>query len=134
VNWAYIAGFFDGEGSVVSMMNYALSPSIEMSQSKVVGKLLLEDIQKFLKENGIESSVRERLTSPSHLGKQPVYNLRLRSVEGVQKFILSTLPYLRIKRAVAQDVMRFRKLYPPRYRGYRERNPNGTFSDERKRR
>lgn len=110
MNWAYVAGFFDGEGSIGLGVNKRFV-RLTFAQSRTRGLLLLQEIQVFLASHGIVSHVHE--THFPRLGKQRMYQLRINGVEGAKLFLDATLPYLRIKRTEAQDAIRFRTMYPP---------------------
>src|SRR5262249_10166541 len=72
------------------------------------------EIAVFIQENGINKAhVKVLGVNFPKLGKKPMFQLRLRSIPDCTKFLLSVMPYLRIKRTEAQDVLRARKLWPP---------------------
>lgn len=112
-SWPYIAGFFDGEGSVFlrSGCNY-IAPIVQIYQGGPSGKALLEAMQSWLAERGIERAVIS-CPRPSGHGKV-VFVLRFEGRRDVSRFISSALPHLHIKKAAAQDVLRFVRMYPQR--------------------
>jgi hypothetical protein len=114
MNWAYIAGFMDGEGSITFRQSTAtFSIEIAIAQSGSRGLELLEEICAFLKSHEIASSVlihNQKVT----LSKKPMYQLRMAKRKSVQKFLTNLMPYLRIKKVKAQDALRTFKLFPPR--------------------
>jgi hypothetical protein len=115
MNWAYIAGFFDGEGSVhVPMGNRCMGSEVAIHQGWLRGKFTLEEIAQFLASNDIRCRVKLR-DSPSVLARRhaPMFILRITGGENVRRFYLGVAPYLRIKRTEFQDAMRFRKMFPP---------------------
>ena len=114
MNWAYIAGFFDGEGSVFPLMHNRRSPVVEISQSQTRGFLLLTEIQQFLGIHNILSTVKPLRARRSSLGKRPMYKLRIGHSNDALQFLQTAMPYLRVKRAEAQDVIRFHRMYPPK--------------------
>ena len=105
VNWAYIAGFFDGEGNVGV---YGRTPAVTMTQTNEV---VLRKIQGFLGTVGIKSSMYgyKPYRSSTH---NFVWKLSIRSKESTEKFLHGVIPYLCVKKVVAQDVQRFVQLYP----------------------
>lgn len=121
MNWAYVAGFTDGEGyigwargkcrpvdSVASCNNG--SPRILLGQSGERGLMLLEAIKSFLEENGIHSTVGKH-KAPKRYNLQP-YRLQISGRQDAHRFLASTLPFLFMKRTPAQDILRFMKVYP----------------------
>jgi len=114
IGWAYIAGFFDGEGCVKVRPEYSHghgygTPMISISQTRDRGKLLLDEIQEFLLGHNILSKVRSY--TPRNLEHQQAWTLWIHSRPGVCLFIQRVLPYVKIKKVEAQDVLRYSKLY-----------------------
>lgn len=121
INWAYVAGFFDGEGSITNRIGCA-TPQISMCQSRMRGFNTLSGIQAFLCDQGIKSSTIYEIKN-SRLGKQRMWQLKLHRVEEALQFLTGVLPYLHVKRADAQDLLRFRKMWPPvKWRTYEKHN------------
>ena len=112
MNWHYLAGFFDGEGSIESLMRNNRIPKIEIGQSRARGLYLLQEISAFLQSYGIASAVKPKVNRTASLGKLPMYVLCIQKDALV--FLRHVLPYVRIKRSEAQDVLRFRTMYPPK--------------------
>lgn len=113
MSWPYIAGFFDGEGSIgVSSSNSGRKAGIYIAQSGRMGQIVLEEIQTFLRLRGVDSSVF--CTGITGIAKRtkPSYRLGVCGFTGTVTFLKGVLPYLRIKRAQAQDVIRYSILYP----------------------
>jgi len=113
MNWAYVAGFFDGEGHVSGLMNNRRTPAIELAQSGRRGQILLQEIESFMQSQGLHSTNAARIMkrSTSHLGKKEMYVMRFTT--DAAKVLQHMLPHLRIKKAEAQDVLRFHKMFPP---------------------
>lgn len=103
MNWKYIAGFFDGEGSIVSGSGVS-SVYVRISQKN---RHILDDIRFFLSANGIVSGITfdKRVSKPSH-------NLYLASRSSVTLFLTSIFPYLRVKKTIAQDALRLMIMHP----------------------
>lgn len=109
LTWPYIAGFFDGEGScgLYGKEGKGLGrvvASIAQRDSRV-----LDDIRYFLSTYGIACSIRSRITGK--LSTNPCTTLTLSEVAAV-KFLTLIVPYLRVKQTIAQDLIRWKALYP----------------------
>lgn len=109
MTWAYIAGFFDGEGNI--RMPHRSSGQLSLHQADKRGLILFQEIKQFLEGYGIKCSIHCN-KRPTPLGK-PMYRLYTYNRHGVATFIKYTFPYLRIKKAECQDLMRYLKLFPP---------------------
>jgi hypothetical protein len=106
VNWAYVGGFFDGEGTMNINGN---SCRAEMYQQDLP---TLENIQKFLASEGITSNIVDQRTTTK------VWFLRIHSrQENAKRFMERVLPYCQRKRTVVQDGLRYIKLFPLRKSG-----------------
>jgi hypothetical protein len=108
ISWQYIAGFFDGEGTVCFARyghlkkRYALAA---MSQADFQGGVIYV-IKDFLKENRIES----RITKDKRFRngeRAEGYQLRLymSGLGSVREFLNQVLPYLIVKREKALEVL-----------------------------
>src|SRR6266576_1708604 len=107
MNWSYIAGFFDGEGNTGTPLCHS-SILLNITQSGDKGKLLLDEIKEYLLTFGIIAKVRPRTPIPN---RKQCYMLWVRPSTSLL-FLRAVLPYLRIKRTIAQDLIRFKLLYP----------------------
>jgi hypothetical protein len=119
INWAYVAGFFDGEGTLITDVGSSrIRPKIVFYQGK---RAVLELIEEFFKGHGITSSIKEvdmgKYKAPRGAKKnKPQFRLlvfRRRSVEKLLKFML---PFLIVKEPGAQDCLRFIKMYAKKSR------------------
>lgn len=116
ITWAYIAGFFDGEGCLTSANTApsslgrlrALGYRLTLTQAD---KRSLEEIQVFLRQAGINAGLgRARpIALPNH---KDVYVLWVTSRAAVTALLRKVLPYLLVKKVLVQDVLRFWTLYP----------------------
>lgn len=106
ITWAYIAGFFDGEGSV-----FQARPRISALVSIVQAEQhVLQEIQQFLVQHCIPSVVRAKSMCSTY--RKPQWVLSISKNADTIKFLSHILPYLQVKRVLAQDVIRFSVLYP----------------------
>lgn len=121
MSWAYIAGFFDGEGCLNAVGGGSLGSTkskvrfrIQISQTLNVGRDTLEEMAEFLRERGISSYVvKHGLARHRRTPKwRQCYNLLILRVESVRLFIEGVFPYLRIKKSRAEDYRRMTILYP----------------------
>jgi len=107
--WSYMAGFFDGEGCV-SVVGRAgkldayrtLAVQVRFAQKL---KTPLERMQIFLKGFDIRSRI---VTYPSNTAS----SLDIQGI-GAYRVLQEMLPYLIVKKNIAQDALRLRKLFPP---------------------
>jgi hypothetical protein len=116
LNWAYIAGFFDGEGCV----NYATSSSVNthrirltFSQAQPRGYKLLGELKEFLESQGCR--VANIATSGYIKDKtKQGWQLQIAAKDSTKKIMEAMMPYLHIKKLEVQDALRRQKLFPPR--------------------
>jgi len=114
INWAYIAGFFDGEGNIAikrHSRNWGYGfPLCRTVQAGDRGFRILTKIKDFLEVEEIRSRISVKRDS-AHI-HQDCYDLSIDGWLGVNKFLTFLLPYLEVKRTEAQDILRYRRLYP----------------------
>ncbi|SRR6266568_1264772 len=120
ITWAYIAGFFDGEGCL-----HALGAGGEgngrfratISQAEDLGKRTLQEIADFLTAQGIFAYIcahHNRKEQREHPGRRkPMWNLWITQQRSIRLFIEGMLPYLRIKKQRAEDYRRYAILFQP---------------------
>lgn len=108
MNWAYIAGFFDGEGNVCIPLGHN-TVILNITQAGERGKETLEEIIAFLAQQGIRASCAKRRLEAAN--RKPVYGLWVHPTTA-EGFLKGVLPYLRIKRTIAQDILRAKLLFP----------------------
>jgi hypothetical protein len=109
--WPYIAGFFDGEGSVILPQGRGyITPVVQIYQGGPFGQSALCEIGEWIAPFGINSRVS---AGRSGHGKT-VYVLRLDGRQSAGQFLINVLPYLKIKKTAAQDVLRFIRIYKRR--------------------
>ena len=114
MNWSYIAGFFDGEGSLglTNLGSNNCCFRVSMAQGTVP---VLSKIQEFLAQEDIPCRI-ELNTNRFHMltkKHKSVHQLRITVRKNVTKFCELVLPYCVVKKALVQDVGRFLKMYPP---------------------
>ena len=100
---AYIAGFFDGEGSVVITQGERkrLVLSVVVVQTDV---LILHWVRSILgREGAIHSRSRE-----GSLGSKPIYALQW-SAASAARVLETLLPYLKVKKAKAEIALDFQR-------------------------
>jgi len=82
ITWEWLAGFFDGEG-------WVSSPQIQKKTGQMIiqvglgqrDKEILEEVQKFLRKEGLACSLQE-----ARRGKYPLWKLVITSEPAVKKF------------------------------------------------
>ncbi len=80
MNWDYIAGFFDGEGSIVKIATKSYRISFAQSDTNV-----LEVIANFLNEYGIHTWITYK--QPTALTRKPEYQLAFSQSTSVRLFL-----------------------------------------------
>jgi len=118
--WAYLAGFFDGEGNIC-----CTSPSfrLQLAQSGWRGKVLMEEFRRIFKEEcklpgkirvtpWIPNAKNMKSWPKKPKNPQTSYRLTVTHRDSV-RFILSRMfPFLKIKKVETQDVLRYFRLFP----------------------
>lgn len=105
MDWPYIAGFFDGEGciSITRVSVKGMRPRLQITQAEP-GAIVLEEILRFLKMNGVEGARTYRVPRrfPHHKDKKV---LMVQYMSGVGTMLTGMLPYLRVKRQKALEAL-----------------------------
>jgi hypothetical protein len=118
MSWEYVAGFFDGEGHVgltrqkrCGEGQYSRgSIRATMVQSLERGRVLLEEIRRFLAKQGICSAVG--IHAGGGVNTRRCYHVRITGFRSVVPFLRGIFPFLRIKKLEAQDFIRYDKAFP----------------------
>lgn len=113
VSWEYIAGFFDGEGSV-STCNFSLRPGVAativtVSQTGAEGFAILTLIRNFLWDREIKGYVHSQARRAPY---RQMHHLKICARKSVTTFLWQMLPRVSVKRVIVQDTLRFYTLYP----------------------
>jgi hypothetical protein len=114
MSWQYIAGFFDGEGTIPVRNNHGLIPKPSIVQTGEVGILLLNLIKNFLESKGIKSSVYEDVRGGNNVKShwKKIHMLHVTNNESSILFLKGISPFVHIKKVAVHDVIRFAKLFP----------------------
>ena len=100
MNWAYIAGFFDGEGCLSKSWKRKVF-QISISQAEFQNTVLFE-IARFLESNGVASSIyTHKEKGRSRAGS----SLAITSQPSVKVFLENVLPYCIVKKQKAVHVL-----------------------------
>jgi len=111
MNWSYVAGLFDGEGTVgIGVGKGTIAAAIAQSGSK--GLSLLEEVATFVRGHGIRCVVYSTGLAGQGRRKLESYRLSIHGFSQAPLFLKEILPLLRIKRSIAQDVIRYTTLFP----------------------
>jgi LAGLIDADG-like domain len=119
VSWPYVAGFFDGEGCITHAWRkhgedrgyFVLSTSI--TQCGPIGKIVLTEIKEFLSEFGIVCQVRHDARKGTKLPHwKEKFDLRVNRRESIIIFLRGLMPYVRVKKVITQDTLRFLVRFP----------------------
>ena len=115
--WAYIAGFFDGEGCIFVS---SLTPHVIVSQSGERGRQVMDDIEGFLASKGVSHIHRvHKVYKGNKAHYLPKFEIRIFRRLPVEITLRGMLPYLRVKKLEAQDALRRLKLFPTLHSGQR---------------
>jgi len=100
--WEYLAGLFDGDGSVSISLH--ANKSIRSSSISIKAIITTSDpeplqpILDFLEEQGCISGTYSQInTTTNKLSTGPIYNLQIQNSDGVKKFLLNIQPHLLFK-------------------------------------
>jgi LAGLIDADG endonuclease len=121
ITWQYLAGFFDGEGSVSITSNHrsGFNIAIQLPQSGIEGLALLTTIREFLMEQGIQVQQIYTRDKSSPLSKKTDNRLQIGNRDSSIAFLKSILPFVQIKKSKVEDAIRFAKLFPKLPKGGR---------------
>lgn len=101
MNWSYVAGFFDGEGSIVIT---GTSCKLTLAQNS---REVLDQIQDFIESEGIDHSWIT-ITTPRPWQRQPntCYHLAFSKARNVRLFLHQVMPHLIVKKEDAVKALR----------------------------
>lgn len=111
MNWDYVAGFFDSEGSIGTYGNSGMTLQVEVGCQK--GNVqTLEEIRRFLLLEGISAHLSVENRKGVDVKHQMTHLVLLSRRANVLLFLRSVFPYIRMKKYKAQDSIRFLTLFP----------------------
>lgn len=112
----YIAGIFDGEGSITTSSRNSPYGQVTIPSTDFV---LVERIAHALVHYGVKAAVGRMTMTKNRLGKKPQKVVRVRSISAIHKFCELMIPRVVIprKKAALQDQWRVFILFPMRNRG-----------------
>lgn len=117
ISWSYLAGFFDGEGSlsyyflkgrIGKPSESARYPRLEISMPQSMpNKIVILEIVKFLKEKEIHYQLRiEKMDNPNWNNQM---RLKIRRINDMREFLEAIYPYLILKRKKCAEALLFLK-------------------------
>lgn len=120
ITWPYLAGFFDGEGHIAISRqmksgdgHYTRGTArISIVQAGERGHVMLRDVQLFLKQHGIPSTIKVHNRTSRLPHHQISYDINVSGFKSVVAMAKNMMPYLIIKKSEAQDLIRFQIIYP----------------------
>jgi hypothetical protein len=125
MTWPYIAGFFDGEGSISVVTRRAASTScitVSLAQSSETSHSpdVLTHIGAFLAKQEIRHGIYAgkiyegtRLTNGRTVRTNLTpWKIQIFNRDGVSRFLSGIRPWLIVKKVKAEDVLRFLYLFP----------------------
>lgn len=99
LSWQWVAGFFDGEGSIsLYVRRYSIDIQVLFTQSY---KPLLDELRSFLVKEGASLGIRMAIKDK----RQSAYSLYVSSNHDVSEVLLRMLPYLRLKHIQAKSTI-----------------------------
>jgi|GEM_PF-3897646 len=115
ISWQYLAGFYDGEGTIGLKVvkekrpsrikgetgGWYMSPYLEVANTNLK---ILQIIQRFLNDEGIMSHIR---SANYGLNQQRGHALRVQSYSGIKKFLKNIYSYSLIKQEQINIVYKF---------------------------
>lgn len=117
MTWAYLAGFFDGEGSVRFAPGKSNNFQLSIHQSECnSGQIILDEIAAFLRQWGVRCKVSAKQPYKTRRGMVGMFRLYMNNRAGGIIMIQHMLPYLRVKRVIAQDILRYFIIFPVLHR------------------
>ena len=107
LSWQYIAGFFDGEGCITTSTGMSIRVTIAQTGDK--GLKILTLIQDYVALRGIKAKVNsKRVYSERH---SPSWSLVMSETTSCIAFLQGVIPYLHVKKVLAEDKVRFLTWY-----------------------
>lgn len=111
MNWAYIAGFFDGEGCLHAVGEGGAGSQkyrITIAQADDIGLQVLIRIKDFLLNHNIDCFVAEhqRAIHKRNPKWKRCWNLWIKQQRSIRLFIEGVYPYLHVKKQRAEDYRR----------------------------
>jgi len=95
--WIWLAGFFDGEGTIL-VSKYTRTRD---GRLRVVPEVMVSNTCKPIMMN-ISETIDMPLAERKREDRKWIYELRIRKIENIVLFLEKIIPYLRIKRAQAE--------------------------------
>jgi hypothetical protein len=120
ISWQYIAGFFDGEGCISFNHRRGQNPNwyaVQLSMCQKEKAVLIE-IQKFLKENQIKSSLYSRKD-------KQMFSLGVGKTGEIIELVNKLLPFLIVKKEKCKKALKF-------INKYKLKNPQLTIREQKK--
>jgi LAGLIDADG DNA endonuclease family protein len=102
VNWAYVAGFFDGEGHVGRGLGaHRICVTIAQKMREP-----LDQMKAFLERQNIRSGISKKRD------KTGVQYLSISALDHVRSFLAAVRPYVIVKKQVTEDTWRYLTMWP----------------------
>ena len=111
ITWQYVAGLFDGEGYVgVQVGGKAVSAKWSIAQSGKQGELLFSHLIPWLRAQGVKVYLHGYQCKDPRFQKKWAISGHTRA--SVNALLQGIFPYLIVKKLIAQDILRFLKVFP----------------------
>jgi predicted DNA-binding protein YlxM (UPF0122 family) len=95
MNWAYVSGFFDAEGSVGFYERTVRSPVVILISN--TNENVIQEIKNFIDAGSIYERHLGNLGN-KHFGKKPVYVIQISSMEDVKRFLKNIAKFSIVKK------------------------------------
>ena len=123
MTWQYIAGFFDGEGSLCCVRGKTTNNNCWRARLHQSSSEVLNTISGFLDHQNIAHTIQrtackgQKQKYGPYKANSDMFALQVSTKRSqVIPFLKSIYPHLIVKRVLVQDVLRFLKIYPKLHR------------------
>jgi hypothetical protein len=111
INWAYIAGFLDGDGWITVSKNKNANTkryTVGLTQSKKRNEAMIK-IYKFIQRHRINATFFERTVNTIIKANYPMINIHIKEQKSLIKILKFLIPFLLIKKKLAIEAFNYTK-------------------------
>ena len=103
MSWEYIAGFFDGEGTVGKSGRVPFLQIVQMKRNNFV----LRRINKFLTSQGIDNKIYQVKSRQTNFKQSRITVLRINRTDDISLFLAFVMPLLYVKRKRSEEIREY---------------------------